>query len=110
MRLTTLTFIILELNALIDTGKHNNLSLGEIKRHMESGDVFRFVSDIGKDNIDLSLLKDRADEEAEIVAQLQDMVNAFAGNERRKWGVENNGLCLLLAWINEMVQLRRWTD
>ncbi|QDE27997.1 hypothetical protein FIV45_12300 [Paremcibacter congregatus] len=28
----------------------------------------------------------------------------YAGQHRRKWGVENNGLCLLLVWTNEIIQ------
>jgi hypothetical protein len=32
------------------------------------------------------------------------MYGGYAGNERRKWGIENLGLCLLLAWTNEIIQ------
>jgi hypothetical protein len=35
---------------------------------------------------------------------LQRMCNAYSGDERKKWGVENSGLCLLLAWTNEIIQ------
>jgi len=32
------------------------------------------------------------------------MYEGYAGNERRKWGIENLGLCLLLAWTNKIIQ------
>ena len=37
------------------------------------------------------------------------MIN-HRGNERRKFGVSNNGICLLIAWLAELVQRRAWKD
>lgn len=108
MRLTSLAHTVLEVNALIDTGKHNDISLAEVKKHIEAGDIFRFIAETGKEDIDLSLIK--GDIEAEITAGLQDILLAHSGNERRKWGVGNNGLCLVVAWVTEMIQQRRWAD
>jgi len=36
--------------------------------------------------------------------QMHQMYDGYAGNERRKWGIENYGLCILLAWTNEIIQ------
>ena len=41
---------------------------------------------------------------AAIDAKLNDILAAQRGNERRKWGIENSGLCLLVAWANEIMQ------
>lgn len=38
------------------------------------------------------------------IKRLQDFRDCHSGNEMRKWGIENSGLCLLLAWTNEMIQ------
>ena len=35
---------------------------------------------------------------------MQDIYYGYAGQHRRKWGVENNGLNLILAWTNEIIQ------
>ena len=37
---------------------------------------------------------------------LQDILGTYNGREHRKLGVENNGICLLIAWVNELVQQR----
>lgn len=36
--------------------------------------------------------------------KMNQIYNAYAGDERRKWGVQNLGLCLVLAWTNEIIQ------
>ena len=58
--------------------------------------------------IDLSLLLDREDDELNFegnyVRHLQSIYGGYAGQERRKWGVENKGLCLLIAWTTEIIQ------
>jgi len=103
MRLTNLTSLILQLNALIDTGKYTWISLADIKVHVETGEIFRYIAQRGKGDIDLSFLG--ADIEEEIVAELKNMLAAHAGGERRKWGVINSGLCLLIAYVTELIQL-----
>lgn len=108
MRLSSLTYLILELNAAIDTGLYQDISLEEVKDHIESRDLFPWLKKrLGKD-IDLSLLDDGRGQE--IAEHLEQIRGGYAGNERRKWGIEHSGLCLLLAWVNELVQQREWTD
>ena len=34
---------------------------------------------------------------------MNNIYGGYAGVERRKWGVENLGLCLVLAWTAEMI-------
>jgi len=42
--------------------------------------------------------------------KLNEILGGYQGKEPRKWGIENNGLCLLLAWTNELIQRRLWKD
>ena len=108
MKLINLTYPIIEINAAIDTGKYNDISVDEIKEHIEIGDVFSHISELAGEDIDLSLLDDEVS--AEITEALRDILYALGNQARRKWGVENSGLCLLIAWINELIQQRRWQD
>ena len=41
---------------------------------------------------------------ADIVAAFQDLLGTYGDNPRRKWGIQSNGLCLVLAWTNELIQ------
>lgn len=105
MRLTNLTYIILELNAALDTGKYDDIPMEEASHHIEAGDVVPWLK-INVPDVDLSLLTgDVADE---YQSALADISGGCVGNERRKWGVERRALCLLIAWTNELVQQRRW--
>ena len=107
MTLVELTFLVLELNALIDRG--SKATIEETREHIRSGDVFAWLRKTFPGQIDLSIYEGRPSER-EISKQWQDILGGYEGKERRKWGVENNGLCLLLAWTNEQVAQRAWTD
>jgi hypothetical protein len=103
--LTNLTYTILELNAALDTGKYDDIPMQEASQHIEAGDVIPWLQSKVPD-VDLSALTGEAANEYQ--SALADIYGGYAGNERRKWGVERRALCLLIAWTNELVQQRRW--
>jgi hypothetical protein len=108
MKLVNLTTCIRKVNAAIDTGTYDDVSLEEVHQHIENGDLFPYLASRLEGNIDLSLLGERVS--GEINDELGRILDAYGGQERRKWGVENNGLCLVVAWLNELIQQRVWTD
>lgn len=102
MNITDLTLLILELNAAIDAG--HKADWEATQTHIEEGDVFAWLRTQGF-SMDLSLYEgDRANIAHEISHEWQSIYGGYEGSERRKWGVENNGLNLLLAWTNEIIQ------
>lgn len=102
MKTTDLTLFILAVNAAIDTGKHTHISVAEMSRQIEQKSVFEFLA-AANVRIEPSV---REDVQRELSEALYDLHNVGAGNEGRKWGVRNSGLCLLLAWTNELIQSR----
>ena len=108
VKLSPFTLLAMELNAAIDSGKYNHIGIEEIKQHLEDGSIFNFLKQKVGDDIDLSLLVSPDSCYPGFVdyyiERMQSMVNAYSGNERRKWGIENQGLCLLLAWTIEIIQ------
>jgi len=106
MRLTSLTALILYLNSLVDSGKYDDIGIEEVKLHIDDGSILRWLQQ--RTDIDLSLHVGDPNLtegfEDFYVNYLQAIYDAYAGNERRKWGVERRGLCLLIAWTNEIVQ------
>lgn len=107
IKLTALTLLILEINHLIDTGKYDHITIQDIGRHLEDETIFEYLKEVTANDIDLSLLV--ADSPYPgfkdfYIDYMKSMYNAYSGNERRKWGIENKGLCLLLAWTNEIIQ------
>jgi hypothetical protein len=92
-----LTFLILQINALIDQGQHP--SIEEVKRRIKDGSVFTWLRD--EFDADMSFEPEAL---SSILNQLDGIRGGYSGDEKRKWGIEKNGLCLLLAWVNELIQ------
>lgn len=102
MKIVYLTLLILELNAAIDAGEKADWK--ETQKHIEAGDVFSWLK-TKYFSMDLSFYSgDSAHVAEEISREWQEIYGGYAGSERKKWGVENNGLNLLLAWTNEIIQ------
>ena len=107
IKLNRLTLLILEYNQLLDTGKYNHITIEDIHREIQQGTVLRYISNIAGSDADFSIYLDVPDEldfEAQYAQHLQSIYGGSAGRERRKWGVQNLGLCLLIAWTNEIIQ------
>jgi hypothetical protein len=104
MKLSFLTYIVLELNALIDTGRYQGISIAEIHRAIEQKRALEFVKEKCGEDADMSMPLSTPDSLALYNEHLLSIFGGYAGNERRKWGVERSGLCLLLAWTNEIIQ------
>jgi len=110
MKVSALTLLILEVNSLIDTGKYADITIKDIHNAIEGKRVLRFLQERAASDIDLSLHLDGnayGGFESYYETQLENLYGGYAGRERRKWGVENSGLCLVLAWTNEIIQQGR---
>jgi len=108
VNLAALTLLILEINHLIDTKKYFDITISDIHEAIESRSVLNFLKEKANGDIDLSLFVSTntfPDFEEFYNEQLQQIYNAYGGSERRKWKIENLGLCLLVAWTNEIIQL-----
>ncbi|EQA1595580.1 hypothetical protein ABKU91_20240 (plasmid) [Enterobacter hormaechei] len=106
MKLTYLTLLILHINSLIDSGKYNDITIEEVHNAIERKQLLKFLKKrCGKD-IDLSLHLDEDIKFEDIYEErMLSLYDGYAGNESRKWGVRNLGLCLVLAWTNELIQM-----
>lgn len=103
-QITVITTFIHEMSFLVDKGI--SFSIEEVNSHIENKDVvdwlekeFPFDSQKG---IDFSLF--RQSHREYIHEKLESIWGGYAGQERRKWGITNNGLCLLISWSIEIVR------
>jgi len=78
-----------------------------VHRHIEDGSILQFIAGFddahelkGVLESDLWRGFDRF-----YTQSLQSIYYGYAGDERRKWGIQNSGICLLLAWTNEIIQM-----
>jgi hypothetical protein len=107
IKLNYLTLLILEINALIDTGKYNNINIEIVKQKIYDENLIDYLAEITHEDSDFSfhLAKGIYGQYKEIFnKEIKDICMAYGGSERRKWGIENSGLCLIVAWTNEIIQ------
>ena len=103
MRITNLTFLAFYLNGALDTGKYTNVSFKEAADQIEAGTIFEFLKTRLDGDIDLSIFDES--KQRELITEWQDLLAAV--NARRKFGVEKNGICLLIAYLLEGIQRRQ---
>ena len=102
-----LTLMILNLNHLLDTGRYDDITLDEVNAHIKDGSILEFIRTRAGKEVDFSILLDGktyGNFERFYVTSLQSFQDAYGGEERRKFGVSNRGLCALIAWTNEILQ------
>lgn len=101
MKVASLTLLIMQINAAIDSGKHQTISVSDVHKAIERGSLLKFLKvSIGQDLY--SSVYDGFEEDYE--EAITQIYHGYAGDERRKWGVQNQGLCLVVAWTNEIIQ------
>jgi len=100
MHLSYYTNFITELSAVIDSGKHTDITVDDVLRRIEGENIIPWLKSQLKDDIDLSLFE----ENAEMAQKLnQDLLELHEGYSTTKWGIKNNGLCLLISWTASII-------
>ena len=97
MKLRKLTFLLFEVNAAIDSGDYN-ISFDEMGGHTEKGDLIEFL----RDDLDMDLSLFETEMVKEINERIMDISNVV--DSQRKFGVKNNGLCLAIAYLVELLR------
>src|SRR5437867_10663844 len=102
LKMLHLTILASEIVRMLDCGKHKQ-DVAYIKTLIKNeGDIFEHLEKtFAKEKIDLSYFQ--VDDRSDFIRELYEMTDI---NESRKFGIENDGLCLLLAYILEMIQRR----
>jgi hypothetical protein len=103
------TYLVMQLNAMLDSGKFDNITIQEVNDHIDARDVLRWLAKIGDGVADFSLylssdIRAYGDFETLYSNWLENVAGGYRGDEGRKWGVRKRGLCLLIAWTNEVFQ------
>jgi hypothetical protein len=107
VKLTALTLLILELNHLIDSKKYDDITITEVYGWIDKESILPSLKSRTVGASDLSLFSEDGpyyNFASFYHDQMKRLADGYAGDHRRKWGVENLGLCLLLAWTNELIQ------
>lgn len=97
-----LAMMLFGFSAMLDSGKHDDISFADVKRHVAAGDLIRFLSDRAGWSIDQGLTQNLPNFVAWYHERLASLCNAI--DERRKFGLERRGLCLLISYTAELIQ------
>lgn len=92
------------MNSAIDCGHANAVSFDEVYRWLDDGTIFESLAKKIPGEFDFSLFSPDSPERAALLEALRGSAAALRGRERRKTGVENTGLCLLMALLLEAIQ------
>jgi hypothetical protein len=106
-KLIVLTLLILEYNSLIDSGKYSQITIKDIHKEIENKNVLNYLKKVTGEDSDFSLFLNSGPYVKyvdEYYEKLHGLYEGYAGDEGKKWGVRNSGLCLLIAWTNEIIQ------
>jgi len=104
MKLTSLTYLAFETNAVLDECPDLDLPFEEIHTAAEENRLVEYLAERFGDKGDLSFFRAHPEEEAAVNLALADVAGGFYGRESRKTGVERSGLCLVIAFILEAIQ------
>ena len=102
MKTQNLRDLLYELVSLLDSGKYDTIGLDEVRRHVNKGTIHSFLVDRCGAEIDLSYM-DNGDWST-LTEEWKGFHNAI--DTARKFGVHKRGLCLLMVYTLESLQIR----
>lgn len=105
----TISYFIYEVVILVDKGFKEQIR--KVNEEMQEGRIIDYLSRKYDDFDGMHFLIEESDKNSNIRKKainmlLQEYSCNFSGKEARKWGIENNGLCVLISWSVEM--MRDW--
>jgi len=92
------------LSAMLDSGKHDDISVDDVKRHSRTGDLLTFLRDRNGGSFAMGIDESNPEFARWYAKQISDNCAAMSGRERRKYAIQNRGLCLLISYTAEIIQ------
>ena len=105
--LRKLTLLGTCLNFAIDSGQSKKVSTDEITNQINEGNIFKYLERNFHSDMKWGLDNLTDEDKRHLLGEWQSMVNAI--DAERKLGVRNDGMCLLLAYVIEGIQMRTFS-
>ncbi len=106
--LSSLVLLGIYANAALESGLGTNYSLRDVHKGIQRKTLFEDLERRFPGQFDVSIFQADAEQRAGALEALGTAAGGVLGRERRKLGVEKNGLSLLLALILEALQQGYW--
>ena len=104
MTIFHLLYVLSTLNATIDAGTGQDITVEDITRHIEQGNLVSYLEVKLGSAAKFTLFEICPRYERAFIAKLQELLPVFAGRIESKLGVKANGLCFLNALIIQIIQ------
>lgn len=99
--LNALTLMILELNALQDSGAYDDITVQDVRERIDKGSVLLWLQErTGSVHLGNSY----PGFEKWYLVYLQSIYDRDKSQQGQKWGARKKGLSLLIAWTNEIIR------
>jgi hypothetical protein len=105
--LRKLTLLGTCLNFAIDSGQSKKVPTDEITNQINDGNIFKYLDENFHSDMKWGLDNLTEEDKWHLLGEWQSMVNAI--DAERKLGVKNDGICLLLAYVIEGIQMRTFS-
>lgn len=105
--LRKLTLLASSLNAVIDAGQHVGISKADVYAQIEEKTIFQYLAKRFDNVAGWGLGNFSEEDKWHLLGEWQSMANAI--DSQRKLGVSNSGICLLLAYVIEGIQMRTFS-
>jgi len=106
LHIVSLTDALFMLNGAIDAGRSEGVTLQEVHAHLEEGDLVEHLEQ--RLGVQFSGVRSGTEQNKLFIEALKYVRDVIDGRERRKFGVEHNGVCMLIAYITEIIQSASW--
>jgi hypothetical protein len=97
-------FLITQLNALVDTGQFDNISLSDVHPHANARDTLEWLKSLAGQNLIHRSTGTPALGRGSSRTSMTSLRARRAAWMTHAIGLRNRGLCLLIAWTNGLLQ------
>ena len=108
LEIGALSYVLFMLNAEIDNGdKWRAITFEDVYSHLEAGDLIAFLDD--RLYLQMSSILGPEKRQGQLLlAGLRHISEYTSGRESPKLGLEQSGVCLVVAWLLSLIQSGLW--
>ena len=108
-QLVALTSVGFAVNSAIED-QDGDVSFDDVYKSLERGRLLEMLDEKIPNQFDFSLFKPGSEQNVALNRVLNDAAAGFQGRERRKSGIEESGLHLVLVLVLEAIQRHDWVS
>jgi hypothetical protein len=106
LKIVSLTEALRLLNSALDSGSAQGVTFQEVYLYLERGDLIEHLQE--RLGVTFSMTRPGVEQNKYFIEALRSMRAQIGGREIQVFGIKNNGVCMLIAYITELIQSASW--